>query len=194
MDSRERLIEAMSELIWRKGYAATTPREVRAASGVGQGSMYHHFTGKKDLAKAALQRNCAALLPGTLEVLGGPGTPMERLTGYLTRPLPALRGCRVGRMTQDPQVVADPELLAPVGEAFAQGRAALSAVIADAIRVGELPSELDAERLACTLTATIQGGYVIAIAAQDPSPFDQARTGALELLRAATPHTSHPTT
>ena len=57
MESRERLVTAMSELMWERGYAATSPREVRERSGVGQGSMYHHFPSKRDLALAALQRN-----------------------------------------------------------------------------------------------------------------------------------------
>ena len=46
MESRERLVVAMSELMWERGYAATSPRGVRERSGVGQGSMYHHFPGK----------------------------------------------------------------------------------------------------------------------------------------------------
>jgi hypothetical protein len=35
--------------------------------------------------------------------------------------------------------------------------------------------------------AVLQGGYVLAIAQQDPGPFDDARAGALDLLRAAAP-------
>ncbi|CAL8970765.1 putative HTH-type transcriptional regulator YxaF [Propionicimonas sp. T2.31MG-18] len=187
MESRERLVVAMSELMWERGYAATSPREVRERSGVGQGSMYHHFPGKRDLALAALQRNCADLLPATEELLAAPGDPLEKLTAYLTRPLPALKGCKVGRMTQDPLVAADPGLLAPVGEAFARVHQALAAVIGEAVALGELRDDLDPERIARLLAASIQGGYVLAIAAQDPAPFDDARAGALDLLRAAAP-------
>lgn len=35
------------------------------------------------------------------------------------------------------------------------------------------------------MSATIQGGYVLAIAAQDPAPFRDACQGALELLDVA---------
>ena len=62
--SRDRLVTAMSDLMWERGYAATSPREVRERSGVGQGGMYHCFSGKHALALAALERNCADLLPG----------------------------------------------------------------------------------------------------------------------------------
>lgn len=181
---------AMSELMWERGYAATSPREVRERSGVGQGSMYHHFPGKRDLALAALQRNCADLLPATEDLLTTPGDPMEKLTVYLTRPLPALKGCKVGRMTQDPLVASDPGLLAPVADAFAAVHRALTAVIREAIEQGQLVDTLDPDRLAYLLTASIQGGYVLAIAAQDPRPFDDARAGALDLLRASAPATT----
>ncbi len=192
MESRERLIVAMSELMWERGYAATSPREVRERSGVGQGSMYHHFPGKRDLALAALERNCADLLPATEDLLTAPGDPMEKLTVYLTRPLPALKGCKVGRMTQDPLVAHDPGLLAPVADAFAAVHRALTTVIREAIEGGQLADTLDPDRLAYLLTATIQGGYVLAIAAQDPRPFDDARTGALDLLRASAIRSTTP--
>lgn len=177
----------MSELIWEQGYAATSPREVRERSGVGQGSMYHHFPGKRELALAAIERNCADLLPATEDLLTGPGDPMGKLTAYLTRPLPALKGCKAGRMTQDPLVARDPELLTPVARAFGSVHRALATVIREAVEQGQLGPGLDPERLAYLLAAAIQGGYVLAIAAQDPRPFDDARAGALDLLRASTP-------
>jgi AcrR family transcriptional regulator len=189
MDSRDRLVTAMSDLMWERGYAATSPREVRERSGVGQGSMYHHFPGKRDLALAALERNCADMLPATHDLLSRPGDPLERLIAYLTRPLPALKGCKVGRMTQDPLVASDPGLLAPVATAFAAVHEALAAVIREAVELGELDTGIDPDRLAHLFSATIQGGYVLAIAAQDPRPFEDARAGALDLLRASVPRT-----
>lgn len=188
MNSRELLVETMSELMWERGYADTSPREVRERSGVGQGSMYHHFPTKRDLALAALERNVADLLPATSE-LDGPGDPMARIEAYLMRPRDALKGCKVGRMTQDPQVREDPELLAPVARAFAQVHLSWVNVLREAVAAGELRNDLDPERLAHTLMAVLQGGYVLAIAQQDPGPFDDARTGALDLLRAAAPST-----
>jgi AcrR family transcriptional regulator len=186
MDSRELLVEAMSDLLWERGYADTSPRDVRERSGLGQGSMYHHFPTKRDLALAALERNVADLLPVASE-LDGPSDPMARIEGYLMRPREALKGCKVGRMTQDPQVRDDPVLLAPVARAFAQVHGSWAKVLREAVAAGELRDDLDPERLAHTLMAVLQGGYVLAIAQQDRAPFDDACAGALDLLRAATP-------
>jgi len=186
MNSRELLVDTMSELMWERGYADTSPRDVRKRSGVGQGSMYHHFPAKRDLALAALERNVADLLPATSE-LDGPGDPMARIEAYLMRPRDALKGCKVGRMTQDPQVREDPALLAPVARAFAQAHVSWVKALGEAIAARELRDDLDPGRLAHTLMAVLQGGYVLGIAQQDPGPFDDARAGALDLLRAAAP-------
>jgi AcrR family transcriptional regulator len=192
VDSRQVLIETMSELMWERGYADTSPREVRNRSGVGQGSMYHHFPTKRDLALAALERNVADLLPAASE-LDGPGDPMARIEAYLMRPRDALKGCKVGRMTQDPQVREDPMLLAPVARAFAQVHVSWVKVLREAIAAGELRDDLDPEQLAHTLMAVLQGGYVLAIAQQDATPFQDALSGALALLRASAPSTSDDT-
>ena len=188
MDSRELLVEAMSDLLWERGYADTSPRDVRERSGVGQGSMYHHFPTKRDLALAALERNVAGLLPAVSD-LDGQGDPMSRIEAYLMRPREALKGCKVGRMTQDPQVREDPVLLATVARAFAQANVSWVRVLREAVAAGELRDDLDPERLAHTLMAVLQGGYVLAIAQQDSAPFEDACAGAIDLLRAAAPST-----
>ncbi len=175
--------------MWERGYADTSPRDVRERSGVGQGSLYHHFPTKRDLAVAALERNVADLLPAASE-LEGPGDPLARIEAYLMRPRDPLKGCKVGRMTQDPQVREDPVLLAPVSRAFAQIHRSWAAVLRQAVAAGQLRQDLDPDRLAHTLMAVLQGGYVLAIAQQDPAPFDDARQGALDLLRAAADNTS----
>ncbi|WP_205695644.1 TetR/AcrR family transcriptional regulator [Conexibacter sp. SYSU D00693] len=184
MSAREQLRDAMADLLWERGYAATSPRDVLARAGVGQGSMYHHYAGKHDLALDAFS-SVAQEMAGQTSELDGDGSPLERIIRYLTVPRPGTRGCRVGRMTQDPQVVADPELLTVVAEAFATVLRRWEAVIAEAVEVGELPADVDPADLARTLAAVLQGGYVLARAQGDQEPMDAAVRGAVSLLEAA---------
>ena len=183
MDTRARLVEAMQELLWERGYVGTSPRAVQERAGAGQGSMYHHFTGKADLAAVALDRTAHELAARSEEVLGGPGTPMERLTENLTRERDVLRGCRVGRMTHDPDVVADDRLRAPIDEAFHRVRGRYADVLAEAVAAGELPASVDPVQVAATLVAVVQGGYVVARASGNADDFRLAVDGALALLR-----------
>ena len=56
MSTPDRLIEATRELLWERGYVGTSPKAIQQRAGAGQGSMYHHFAGKPDLALAAIRR------------------------------------------------------------------------------------------------------------------------------------------
>ncbi len=182
--ARERLTDAMAELLWERGYAATSPNEVLARAGVGQGSMYHHFAGKHELAVEAF-RSAIEGPVGESQGLQGAGSPVERIERYLTRPRPGTRGCPVGRMTQDPQVVQDPELIGLVAGAFRTVAERWTSAIAEAVAAGELPATTVPADLALTLTAVLQGGYVLARAHGSQEPMDAAVRGAVALIEAA---------
>jgi TetR/AcrR family transcriptional regulator, transcriptional repressor for nem operon len=182
VDTREQLIESTRELLWERGYVGTSPRAIQQRSGAGQGSMYHHFDGKHGLALAAIERNAADLVARAEADLGGPGSVTERVSRYMRRERAALRGCPVGRLTMDPDVMADQELRRPVADAFAAVRARLAAVLADGRENGELDPSVDPAAVATTLIAVLQGGYVLARAAGSADTYQQAVEGALGLL------------
>lgn len=184
MTAREALTSAMADLLWERGYADTSPRDVMARAGVGQGSMYHHFSGKHELAVAALSA-VTGEATGETSVLEGEGSPLERIERYLALPRPGTRGCRIGRMTQDPQVVADAELIAIVAHTFETMLGRWERAIAEAVAAGELPASTVPADLARTLAAVLQGGYVLARAQGEQAPMDAAVRGAIALLDAA---------
>ncbi|WP_051951809.1 TetR/AcrR family transcriptional regulator [Actinacidiphila yeochonensis] len=189
MDTAERLITSTQQLLWERGYVGTSPRAIQELAGAGQGSMYHHFRGKPDLAVAAMRRSAADLRALVEAELAEGGSALESLAGYLTRERDPLRGCRVGRLSMDPDVVAAPELREPVQETFAWLRELLAGLVAEAVEAGELHPDLDPGQTASAVAAVVQGGYVLARAAGDRAPFDEAVRGALALLRASAPPT-----
>jgi TetR/AcrR family transcriptional repressor of nem operon len=182
VDTRERLIESTRELLWDRGYVGTSPKAIQERSGAGQGSMYHHFGGKQDLALAAIERNVADLATRADAELGAPGTVAERVARYMRRERAALRGCPVGRLTMDPDVMADPRLRRPVEEAFAMVRDRLAKVLDEGRRNGELAPSADPAAVATALIAVLQGGYVLARASGSADTYTQAVDGALALL------------
>ncbi|WP_327639606.1 TetR/AcrR family transcriptional regulator [Kribbella sp. NBC_00482] len=184
METVERLIRSTQELLWERGYVGTSPKAIQRAADAGQGSMYHHFTGKAELAKAAIERSGAELRAAADVQLTGEGTAAERISGYLGRERDVLRGCQVGRLAADPEVIADPELRAPVAETFEWLRSRLAEVVAEGKRTGEFPESLDPERTAATIAAVLQGGYVLARAAGSTEPFELAVQGLVDLLGA----------
>ncbi|MFF0474774.1 TetR/AcrR family transcriptional regulator [Streptomyces sp. NPDC004284] len=185
-NTSERLIEATRELLWERGYVGTSPKAVQQAAGAGQGSMYHHFAGKQDLALAAIRRSAEELGAAAEAVLGGTGPAYARIEAYLLRERDVLRGCPVGRLTMDPEVIADPELRAPVEEVLGRVRARLAEVVQEGLDSGELSASLDPEEIAAAVLATVQGGYVLARATGSRAPFDSAVRGLLALLSPST--------
>jgi AcrR family transcriptional regulator len=180
--AQDRLIDSTRELLWERGYTGTSPKAIQQRAGVGQGSMYHHFAGKPDLALAAVRRTAEELRAAAEQQLSAPGTAIARITTYLRRERDVLRGCPIGRLAQDPDIVAGAELRRPLAETFDWLRARLAAVIAEGVSRGELNGSLDPEDTAATVAAVLQGGYVLARAAGSPEPFDRAVTGVLALL------------
>ncbi|KUN81130.1 TetR family transcriptional regulator [Streptomyces bungoensis] len=191
MDTAERLVESTRELLWERGYTGTSPKAIQQRAGVGQGSMYHHFAGKPDLALAAIRRTAEEMRALAEEEFSAPGTAVDRVTAYLLRERDVLKGCPIGRLTQDPDVMGDPALRAPVDETLAWLRERLAEVLAEGRERGELNTVLDPQAVAATVVAVLQGGYVLARAADSVQPFDQAIAGVLGLLAA---HISMPRT
>ncbi|KOG37628.1 TetR/AcrR family transcriptional regulator [Streptomyces decoyicus] len=182
--TRDRLVRSTQELLWERGYVGTSPKAILERAGVGQGSMYHHFAGKSALALAAIRRTAEDMKAGAEECLSAPGTAYERVAGYLLRERQVLRGCPVGRMTQDRDVVRSPELRQPLDEMFGWLQGRITEVLDEGRRRGEMAAELDPAAAAATVAAVVQGGYVLARAADDTAPFDAAVRGVLSLLAA----------
>lgn len=186
MSTRERLIESTRQLLWERGYLGTSPKAIQARAEAGQGSMYHHFSGKPELALAAINRTAEEMRAGIEAQLSAPGTAVERVTAYLRRERDVLRGCPIGSLTQDADVMADPTLHLPVEETFVWLRSRIAEVLAEGCARGEFDAALDPDATASTILAVLQGGYVLARAAGSPEPFGQAVDGVVGLLDART--------
>ncbi|MEV8443989.1 TetR/AcrR family transcriptional regulator [Actinosynnema sp. NPDC051121] len=184
MSTAERLIESTRELLWERGYVGTSPKAIQQRAGAGQGSMYHHFAGKPELALAAIDRTARELRAKAEARFTAPGTALARVTEYLRRERDVLKGCPIGRLTQDPDVMADPTLRAPVEETLAWLRERLAGVLDEGRERGELDTSLDPRASAAAIVAVLQGGYVLARAAGSATPFEQAVDGLLAMLAA----------
>ncbi|MGI5373404.1 TetR/AcrR family transcriptional regulator [Streptomyces sp. CA-251387] len=182
MSTSDRLIESTRELLWERGYVGTSPKAILERAGAGQGSMYHHFKGKPDLALAAIRRTAEEMRATAAGVLDAPGAPYQRIEAYLRRERDVLRGCPIGRLTMDPDVIASDELRAPVDETLDWLRERLAGIVEEGKEQGQFAPGLDGESIAATIVATVQGGYVLARASGSPAAFDAGVRGLLALL------------
>jgi TetR/AcrR family transcriptional repressor of nem operon len=79
-------------------------------------------------------------------------------------------------------VIADPELRRPVQETFAWLTARLAGLLTEGRANGELDAGLDPIATATALVAVLQGGYVLARAANSAEVYAHAIDGALGLF------------
>lgn len=180
--TRARLIETSAQLMWQAGYSATSPRKVIDASGVGQGSFYHHFPTKVDLGVAAIGANAADIVSSAQTALAGDEPGVTRLRRYLLGARDASAGCKIGGLTYDRAVIDDPRLMEPISQAFMQISELVERAISDAQRAGAVREEISAGDLASMVIAVIQGGYVLARARGEARLFEDASRAAYDLL------------
>jgi TetR/AcrR family transcriptional repressor of nem operon len=82
-DAKERLMEAVAELIWTGSYGSTTIDQICEKAGVKKGSFYYFFDSKADLAAAALDAEWERRRAELDSLFSSTVPPLERLKRYL---------------------------------------------------------------------------------------------------------------
>jgi AcrR family transcriptional regulator len=177
VDSRTKLLDAAKQLVWDRGVEATSPNMLLARSGVGQGSLYHHFSSKTAWAGAAISALAADLTAETDELFSAHAPGADQLRAYLSKPRGALDGCRLGRLAFDPDVRTNEALRAPISAYFAHLRALLRPAVRAAGTVEDVDGAVEA------VVAVVQGGYVTSRLSDDAGALERACRGLLALLR-----------
>ncbi len=80
---RSQILEAALQAFTRLGYEAATVDDVCAEAGVSKGSLYHHFTGKSDLAMAIYLDATAELHDRMRRALQRGKTPEAAVRGFV---------------------------------------------------------------------------------------------------------------
>src|ERR1043165_5914310 len=81
-DAKERLMEAVIELIWTGSYSSTTIDQICDKAGVKKGSFYYFFESKCDLAAAALEDNWTKQKPQMDAIFSPTLPPLERIRRF----------------------------------------------------------------------------------------------------------------
>lgn len=178
---RARLITATKDLLWECGFEKMSPADVLERSGVGQGSLYHHFDGKLDLARAALAEMVAEEQAAVDSLFAPAVPPKQRLSAYLGRERQALRGCRIGRLANE-TVMEIPDFRQAVAAYLNHVEARIAEAIAAGQAEGSFDPRMDAAAMGALFLSVIEGGYILARAHWDPARMTRALDGACAML------------
>jgi AcrR family transcriptional regulator len=158
LPTRERILFEASNLFARQGYHGTTTREIAAAVGIRQPSLFHHFPSKPAIVRALLDSDLGSAVQ-FVEALASADAPAPlRLYRYLRHD--------VTHLTSSPynltgvyveEVMGDLEF-APSARKRATLHAAVERIVRDGIDEGafvSVPPELVRESIAGILVRTL---------------------------------------
>ena len=81
-DAKERLMDAVRELVWTGSYGSTTIDQICEKAGVKKGSFYYFFDSKADLAVTAIDEHWQQKRPELDALFSATVPPLERLRKY----------------------------------------------------------------------------------------------------------------
>ena len=176
-NTRDRLVQAAIELIFRRGYADVGVQELCERADVKKGSFYHHFPSKRDLTLAALEVHWAAYRVGIEQCVHAKLPPLERIQ-YLFDVLhrryklaleggETLTGCAFGSLSMEVSA-HDPVLRVALEGVFEDWAALFEGVFRDAVQNGELPQTTNTTLAGKALLAYLEGVLLLVKTSQNP--------------------------
>ncbi|CAN5587155.1 TetR/AcrR family transcriptional regulator [soil metagenome] len=179
-------LDAAMHLFWRKGYGATSMRDLLDAMCIGRGSFYDTFGDKHALFLAALDRFEEARTSWFDEALEGSGLDgieevfrrtVDGLVGFEPR-----RGCFLANTAVE-LAPHDAEAAARISRYVRRTEEAFTGALVRAQGAGEIPAEGDPKVLARFLVSNLHGLRVLARAGSDRRTLEDAARVALRTLR-----------
>ena len=150
---RQTALDAAVNLFWKKGYHATSLKDLEAALHMKPGSIYAAFSSKEALYLAALERYFEASRAAFREAMQHAGSPLGALSDYLMQLArsrsqdPQARACMLVKTLID-TAATDADIAERANAYLEEMLEDFAAAFDRAKAAGELPQELESSRLA----------------------------------------------
>jgi AcrR family transcriptional regulator len=157
---------AIAPVFNRKGFAGTSMADIMAATGLGKGGVYNHFTSKNDAALAAFDHSVAQIRSRLEAALEGRESAADRLRAMadvfaanVTDP-PVEGGCPILNTAVDCDDT-HPELRDRALEAMDRWHTLIKGTVRKGIARGELQSNVDPNSFATLFISALEGAVVL---------------------------------
>ena len=194
-DARQRLLDAVMELIWAGSYGSTSVEDICARADVGKGSFYHFFPSKTALADAGIAAAWEARREEMDRMFSPLEPPLERLRRWADATVAKQKelhatcghvlGCPLQSLGAEISTREEP-LRRRIESIFAQYHRYLESAIADAAREGTIQCADPAARSRMAL-AFCEGLLTRARIANDTAPLEELTDGLLAIVKTVTP-------
>jgi TetR/AcrR family transcriptional regulator, transcriptional repressor for nem operon len=182
--TRERIVSAAAQLIFERGVASTSIEDVKEAAGVSSSQLYHYFGDKQALVHAVIAHQSDAVIAAQEPLLGKLDS-LDALRAWRDQAvafeiqLQCRGGCPIGTLAGE-LAESDAEARADIAAGFARWEEALGEGIRAMHARGELPAEVDPDRLALALLAAHQGGLILTQVRREATPLEAALDAMIE--------------
>jgi AcrR family transcriptional regulator len=185
-ETRQRLVTTTAELFRRRGFHGTSVKQVTEAADAPIGSLYHFFPGgKEDLAEAVLLESGEAYRQLFELIADAAPDPATAITDFFDGAAEVLEQsgyvdtCPIGTVALE--VASSNDRLRRASDRVF--RSWIDAAAARFTAVG-IPAD-EAEALAATAVAALEGAFMLARSRQDPAPLRTAGRHIRQLVEAA---------
>ena len=170
--TRDKLLQAAFEEIYRRGFQAASLDTILAKAGVSKGALYHHFPDKAALGYAVMDEVVKGFLLQRWGVLepptGNPVTALQRILKQRSANLTTREvelGCPLNNLAQE---------MSPLDRGFQRGVKATFDIWTDAVAKdlergqaeGTVRKDVDARKIGAFVVAAIEGSFGLAKGAQ----------------------------
>ena len=172
--TRDRIVEAAADLMFRQGVAGTTTEQVQAAARVSASQIFHYFSDKRALVRAVIAYQTEAVLT-TQQPLLGRLDSMEALRAWadqfvsIEEQLKFEGGCPIGSLGSE-LAETDAAARQDVERGFARWEEAIREGLRAMYARGDLRRSADPDALALALLTALEGGLLMTQIRRDPAP------------------------
>lgn len=176
--TRDRIIAAAADLMYRHGAAGTSTPALRDAAGVSSSQIYHYFADKDDLTRAVIAFQTEAILADQAPLLARLDS-LDALRAWRDVVVEAARqydgtgGCPLGSLSSELSD-HDPQARDALAASFTAWATAIREGLLGMVANGALRPQTDSDRLALALLAAVQGGLILAQAQQTTDALEAA--------------------
>ncbi len=176
--TRQFIIETTANIFNTKGYVGTSMSDLTEATGLTKGSIYGNFENKEEVALAAFDYNLEKLRKIILQRMTSATTYRDKLIVYAQvyhsfkrGPFPE-GGCPILNTAVEADDTNN-QLKDRAAKAVLRWQKSIINLIQGGVNAGEFKSNVDANNVALSMIALIEGGIMIARVTNQPANLDE---------------------
>lgn len=185
--TRQFIIEQVSPVFNKQGYAGTALSDIEVATGLTKGAIYGNFGNKDALALACFEHNIIPLQKGLVKALSTPGNSIDKLHASISfyrghyQEVADNGGCPLLNTCTEADDTL-PFLKERAQKSILNWQRELMALVDNGKEEGCIRGHVDKKQFATQVIAMIEGGILLAKAMDDARYFHQVMDGLEQLI------------